>query len=339
MTYDWLEDSWDAHKAIQDVSVYHPGKPRDLDAISNACKKHPRTTNHKAANGLNGTEKEGPTEAVQITQPSQNEFKRLASSVEKSGSKKKQEVAVVGKTSNRVITKSTTSRQHGTSLKAIPHEQQSIPISCPKIKTQQRSVLEKPKNKTTPTEDSGTGVVGLSWEARHRPRVFCDKADQFKYSIKLTHKKRPGERWILLLLKAPSVTDKAFLFRAYQYNAKDKIDLKENKSPPATFQTAFELFKTSFRSKMGYPWDERLVRNGNGQFGNWRYALPAKGEPTGQVPPEFDPGHPKYVKPKDLAPIGLANPGQRAIERNVSGLSYIPIPPTDEHTYHRLINA
>lgn len=321
MTYDWLEDSWNARKAIQDVSVYHPGKPRDLDAMVNAC-KCPKTTKRKEESELDASEEEGPIEAVQITQPSQTESKPLASIFEEPSNKEKQEAAAVGKTWNSVITQSSISMQQATSHNVIFTEKQSIPASCPKIKTQQSFVLEKSKDKMTPAKISGTVVGGLSWEARHKPRVFCDKTDQFKYMVKLTHRKRPGERWVLLLLKAPNVTDKAFLFRAYQYNAKDKIDLKENKSPPATFQTAFELFKTSFRSKMGYPWDERLVRNGNSQLGNWRYTLPAKGEPTGPIPPEFDPGHPKYVKPKDLAPIGLEDQGQSAIERNVSGLSY-----------------
>lgn len=339
MTYDWLEDSIEAEKAIQDVEVYHPGKPRDNDAIAKACKKRPKTAKRKVEHKLVAPEKESTTEVVEIQQPNQTESKPLVPSSVVPRTKEKPEAVAVGKTSNNVVAQSSISTQQVASHKEILSKKQSTPASHPQIKTQQGPVLEKPKVNTTPTNISGTGVVGLSWEARHKPRVFCDKTDQFKYNIKLTHKKRPGERWILMLLKAPNITEKAFLFRAYQYNAKDKIDLKENKSQPSTFQMAFQLFKTSFRSKMGYPWDERFVRSGNGHLGNWRYTLPAKGEPTGQVPPEFDPGHPKYVKPKDLAPIALASSGQRTIERNVSGTPHgrKPTSPFDDHMYNRLI--
>lgn len=246
---------------------------------------------------------------------------------------------MVGKTSNSVVAQSITTTQQAASHEANLSKKQSNSAWLPQVKSQQGLVIEKPKDMTTIPIGSGTGVVGLSWEARHKPRVYCDKTDHFKYSIKLTHRKRPGEKWVLMLLKAPNITEKAFLFRAYQYNAKDKIDLRESKSPPSTFRTAFELFKTSFRSKMGYPWDERLVRSGIGALGNWQYTLPAKGEPTGQVPPEFDPGHAKYVKPKDLAPLALATSGQRAIERSVSGTGYGRKPnlPFDDHMYNRLI--
>lgn len=339
VTYDWLEDSFEAERAIQDVDVYHPGKPRDNDAIAKACRKRRKTTKRKSENELAAPEKESPTEVVEITQPKGAESKPLVPNLVEPRTKEKPQTIAVGKTSNSVVTKSSISAPQATSHKTILFGSQSNPVSPPKSETQQGPMLEKPKDKTTPANVSGTGVSGLSWEARHKPRVFCDKTDQFRYNIKLTHKKRPGERWVLMLLKAPKITEKAFLFRAYQYNAKDKIDLKENKSPPSIFQTAFELFKTSFRSKMGYPWDERLVRSGIGQLGNWRCTLPAKGEPTGQVPPEFDPGHPKYVKPKDLAPVALTTSGQRAIERSVSGTPYgrKPISPFDNHMYNRLI--
>lgn len=112
------------------------------------------------------------------------------------------------------------------------------------------------------------------------------------------------------------------MFRAYQYNGKNKIDLREDNTPPCTFQKAFELFKTSFHSKMSYPWDERLVRARDAQPGNWQYKLPAKGEPTGKVPPELDPGHPRYVRPEDVASISSMVLGQRIIEKSVSENPY-----------------
>lgn len=340
MTYDWLEDSFEAEKAIQNVDVYHPGKPRDPNAIAKACRKRRKTTKRKSENELVAPEKEAPSKTVEITQLKQAESKPLVPSFVEPETKEKLKAVSVEKTSNSVFAQSSISTQKTTSHKATLSEKQSTPAPPPKSKTQQGTVLEKPKDKTTPDNVSGTGVVGLSWEARHKPRVFCGKTDHFKYRIQLTHEKRPGERWVLMLLKAPNITEKAFLFRAYQYNAKDKIDLRENRSPPSTFRTAFELFKTSFRAKMGYPWDERLVRSGNGQLGNWRYILPAKGEPTGPVPPEFDPSHPKYVKPKDLAAVVLATSGQRPTERSVSRTpcGRKPTSPFDDHVYNRLIN-
>ncbi|KAJ4425060.1 hypothetical protein N0V82_000342 [Gnomoniopsis sp. IMI 355080] len=318
VTYDWLEDSWEAGKAIQDVSVYHPGKPRDTNAIAVACSKRRRVANCRSSDEMATPEKEGISKAFEIKQQDQTQPKTSKSSTPKPESKEKPAAAAVGKSLNSVFTQSKISKKVATSHhKKILSKQRPISASDTKTQILITDMLEKPQAQKTPNAASDL-ATGPSSEAKQRPRVFCDKTDEFKYSIKLTHKERPGEKWVLLLLKAPNVVDKAYLFRAYQYDAKEKINLKETNSPLSTFQKAFELFKTSFRSKMGYPWDERLVRAGNNQLGKWQYKLPGKNEPTGQVPPEFAPGHPKYVKPKDVVPAAQANPGQRPIEQNVS---------------------
>ncbi|KAJ4391451.1 hypothetical protein N0V93_005068 [Gnomoniopsis smithogilvyi] len=303
VTYDWLEDSFAAEKAIQDVSAYHPGKPRDLDAIKVACSKRPKTARCKPADEVFGSDDECPSEALGIKQQIQTKPKTPMSSTLKLGSKQKMEAAGVEASSSRVAAESSTFKKQPTSA------------SGSQIHIQKDFVIEKPRIRNTPVTVSD---ISLSWEAKHKPRVFCDKTDQFKYSITLTHKERPGEKWVLLLLKAPNVLDKAFLFRAYQYDAKGKIELRETNSPHSSFQKAFELFKISFRSKMGYHWEERLSIADNCQLGKWRYKLPAKGEPTGQILPEFDQAHPKYVKPKELAPAVQDNQGRRCDERIVS---------------------
>lgn len=316
VTYDWLEDSLDAAKAIQDVSAYHPSKPRDIDAIVALCRKPPKAAKCKPMDESALPEQKGRSEALVIRTQDQTRTESSTSSILESGSKVKLAAAAVEKPSSSVVTESTTLKKQVVSHKPSYTPKQPIPAPYNQTHIKKNAGLEKSQVKKTPVTVSYTSL-GLSWEARHKPRVFCDKTDQFKYCIKLIHKEKPGEKWVLMLLKAPDVVDEAFLFRAYQYNAKDKIDLRETNSPPSTFQKASELFKTSFRSKMGYAWDERLLRADHSQQGKWRYKLPAKGEPTGQVSPEFDPGHPNFDKSKDLAPNTRPNAGQKAIKTNV----------------------
>lgn len=323
VTYDWLEDSIHAGKAIQDVSAYDPGKPRDVNAMVAACSKRSKTAKSKSADELDTQveeatpEGEEPSTAVKVRQPKQALPEISKSSTLKSGEKEKPKLGAVDHASSGVVAQSITSKKQPVLNNSIISRKQYTPTLSTKAQDQKDTVARKPQAKANPAVISGTDT-SLSWEARNKPRVFRDKTDQFSYRIELTHKEKRGERWILQILQAPNVVDKAFVFRAYQYSVKNKIDLREDKTPPSIFQKALELFASSFRSKTSYSWDERLVRAQDVQAGKWRYKLPAKGEPVGKVPSEFDPGHPKCVKPKDLAPIGKAVSGRKVFERSVS---------------------
>lgn len=329
VTYDWLEDCLSANKAIQNVSVYDPGKPRNVTSIVAASSKSSKIAKGSSSDDVDSqsipakkpaSNKEGPAQVVEIRQKDQSHPKTPTSSTLEPSSKGKLEAVTMDKSSSSIVTHSSASKQQPDPNKLVS-EKQPIPVSGSKDQTQKNIRPEKLQDKASPAVVSGVDV-GLSWEAKNKPRVFCDKTDQFNYRIELVHKEKVGEKWRLMLLKAPNVIDRAYLFRAYQYNAKDKIDLKEDNTPPSTFLKAFELFKNSFRSKTRYAWDERLVRAGDVQPGKWRYQLPAKGKPTGKVPPEYDPGHPKYTQPKDLAPIVQPSSGESLTRRNVSEMSH-----------------
>lgn len=114
VTYDWLEDSINAGKAIQDISAYNPGKPRDIKAMIAACRKPPKIANSKLVNETGSTvqeaalEIEGSSQVVQVGQQKQTQAEAATSSTVASGRNEKLKAFTLDKTLSSNIAHSST---------------------------------------------------------------------------------------------------------------------------------------------------------------------------------------------------------------------------------------
>lgn len=325
VTYDWLEDSLEDNKAIQDVSAYNPGKPRDIPAILAArhkgpkVEKNPRTPKTSKDSSMNGndgpdaTMESEPVAEMPLTKGSEAKEKARPaspdSSISESDAGQPQKSVSNGKKApSSDIKKPSLSRPSPNEAilsKPLPRIGRSS-VPAKQATSVPNSQVAIPKA-LTPQNTNLSAVERFTSQAK--PILYLDKVDKFPYSIKLTHKNNSSDHWQVTIYESTSGT-KSFLFRVDMYYGGTKSKLNATNSPVPSSEQALKLFSEAFRMRMSYNWEERLIRAGGEQLGDWRYELPADGK-TGKTPPEYTPGNPKCKKLEDLEPIYRDVEGQR----------------------------
>lgn len=321
MTYDWLEDSVDAKKAIQRADNYDPGKPRDINGMVAAWREAKYGTRFTKDGDVKGLKTEGTKQDRSQKNTTPNE---VAS---------KQEIKVIDEmeSNTNMDNDSISMASHKGEEKAgtIPaplrketsFTSKKIPAS---IKIKKEVTLKKVLNSNEKIAQAS--IDKRSWEEMAKPRVFQDKADKFIYRVELKRARPDGRnhKWVLNLFESTSIS-KTFRFRAFYLDGKGKCRDERHGEPTNKFKVAFHEFTHYFKLKTGYPWDERLLRAGKeGQGGKWKYQVPTGGMPTGSVPPEYTPGHPECVKLHNLGPnlsrrLKLANTNSQVACKKADG--------------------
>lgn len=296
--------------------AYHPGKPRDIEAMLDGRRKTPKKP--KATKAI----EVGAEEVLEDLDTSASKKVVKASSAKNKNSSK-----ATGEEHAKPAEKKTAESQHavgnldtnkdgkplGAALHVSKSTAQGRTESSPNDKT---ASARKQTTEVSSTEEDAIPVVdNRRWETRVQARLFHDK-DKFPYHVELTREK-DGLRWVLAVLEStsPPQAPKAYRFRALQYSARgDRILLAERRDPVSSPRAALACLAAFFRARTGYAWDERLLRAARGEHQPlWQYRAPAAGAPTGSVPPAYTPGHPDCVG--ELSPIvsgcGLA----RAVEK------------------------
>lgn len=150
--------------------------------------------------------------------------------------------------------------------------------------------------------------------------VYKDKTDNFPYQIQLTQV-RPDIYKHTYTLEVKMMTNCVpvrFQFEACRVDERGKTAHRELGSWVSNAKEALDQFTKYFRKKTGYAWEQRLLKVGSkgGNGGKCLYKAPARGEPTGAVPPMYTPGHPRCHRPTDLLPKAMQRPNGGA---NMSG--------------------
>ncbi|EAA27172.1 hypothetical protein GE21DRAFT_4481 [Neurospora crassa] len=129
-------------------------------------------------------------------------------------------------------------------------------------------------------------------------RVYFDPTDFFEYNIILARDGEEmgitGERYVVKLYESNALPHLYHVGVRYYKSKKDTMPkLHRLTETPGDFQREYESFKRFFEIKVGYPWDERLVR-GVGSLGAkfFSYQPPTGGKPVGWVPQEYIPKEP-----------------------------------------------
>ncbi|EGO57882.1 hypothetical protein NEUTE1DRAFT_43047 [Neurospora tetrasperma FGSC 2508] len=129
-------------------------------------------------------------------------------------------------------------------------------------------------------------------------RVYFDPTDFFEYNIILARDDEEmgitGERYVVKLYESNALPHLYHVGVRYYKSKKDTMPkLHRLTETPGDFQREYESFKRFFEIKVGYPWDERLVR-GVGSLGAkfFSYQPPTGGKPVGWVPQEYIPKEP-----------------------------------------------
>lgn len=308
VTYDFLEDLLEDKRAMRHFWAYHPGKPRDIEAMlagRRRLSKEPRVANVVAGDvagspdGVNNPQETARGPDVKKTRPI---------------SASKENPSAVGKTteSEALAGSSSTPAKRGNDRKLLGTDPiiDSVAKAGPQNNTNARSVqMQKQVQKLASLdEESIPEVDNRSWELKTKARIFQDKS-QFAYHVELTRKK-DNFKWFLEILESMATSaPKSYKFRAIQYGSKNEIVLPDiDRDPVPTFVAALKPFTDTFRVRTGYSWDERLLRASMEQP-IWQYHAPAPGKPTGSVPPRYTPGHPECVK--DLSPVSVGQGAKR----------------------------
>ncbi|KAF3769951.1 hypothetical protein M406DRAFT_66406 [Cryphonectria parasitica EP155] len=335
VTWDWLDDVIADKKYYGHYDVYHPGKPRDINAINaKRCKKVKVTKDEAFPEGEDATashqtdqqtSRKGSQQNPKPSTPAKKEetttaVHLAAKSVSGGSFKKTTEVPQIQETTEKSIDK------HIDQFKSAPEEKKNKreeeagekkAVSSGKTSPQKHtSVGLGPHvlDRKTPSEREASlapvkKVLDVedfeslqAWVVAAALRPFKDDKDQFQYCIEL---KNGDSRWMLKLETSTSHSVKK-MYRVWAglYDTSPRARCQQTRGPTRDFQEAMDHFKTFFQRKSGYRWDERLLRAGKDQP-EWHYQAPAEGKPTGTVPPEYTPGHPKCVKVEKLAPLNL----------------------------------
>ncbi|KAK3340562.1 hypothetical protein B0H65DRAFT_263591 [Neurospora tetraspora] len=150
--------------------------------------------------------------------------------------------------------------------------------------------------------------------------VYWDPTDFFQYNITLSRDDEEmgilGERYVVKFgpfrLERQLTSRKLYESNAlphlyhvgvrYYKSKKDTIPkLHRLSETPRDFQREYESFKRFFEIKVGYPWDERLIR-GVGSLGAkfFSYQPPTGGKPVGWVPEEYLPKEPTPPREEEV---------------------------------------
>lgn len=140
--------------------------------------------------------------------------------------------------------------------------------------------------------------------------VYKDETDRFPYKIELTpvYPDAEAQRYTVEVNVIINRVPKKYRFRARLCHQKGNRIYQG--ASVSSAEEALEEFRTHFRRKTGYPWDQRLLRSGRkgGNGGKWLYEAPAPGMPTGAVRPEYTPGNPRCVRLQSLLPTAMRRP-------------------------------
>ncbi|KAK3391770.1 hypothetical protein B0T20DRAFT_64743 [Sordaria brevicollis] len=158
--------------------------------------------------------------------------------------------------------------------------------------------------------------------------VYFDPTDCFQYEITLVRDDEEmgilGERYVVKLYESNALPHLYQVGVRYYKSKKDTIPkLHRLTDAPGGFWQEYEAFKRFFEIKVGYPWDERLVR-GVGSLGNkfFCYQPPTGGKPVGWTPAEFIPKEPT-PPPPPAAKAEVTNIGSESAMSN----DQLPSPP------------
>lgn len=289
VTYDFLEDSLEDNKVMQHFWAYHPGKPRDIEAILAGRRRV--TKKPRAAKLIETTQDRG----AKKTTPE---------------STRREKASALGKTtaSEALASTSITPAKRGKD-EELPG---TISIINSVAKANQKNNKDggaiqmqmQVQELTSPDRENIPEVDNRPWELKTKARIFQDKS-KFSYHIEL-NRERDNFKWFLEIFESTSVSvPKSYRFRAIQYGGKSQILCKIDRDPVPTSAAALKQFTDTFRARTGYSWDERLLRASMKQP-IWQYRAPAEGKPTGSVPPKYTPGHPDCVN--ELSPISVVQP-------------------------------
>lgn len=344
MTYDWLEDVLMDKKVWTHYNAYHPGRPRDIEAINAGRRK----VKKKSLSNKGGKAHGSLTTDSQDTVENNEGHEERSSNLVTCGKSN----ATEPRPDDRVQVSQGTGPQGGHQM---PGHHTQEPAKSPKgenrevvthdinfhVELMSQQLLQKrrlgpddpifamvPADKQTPsskvstiTETKKQGQVApapkmvkkriahgssndVLWEVKAKPRIFLE--NKFHYRVELT-RKEDDHKWVLNLFESTSaLMPKSYKYCARRYDREGKTLLVDSRDPVPSLRTALKYFSEGFRGKTGYSWDERLLRSGLPQP-QWRYRAPPAGKATGRVPPEYTPGDPKCVKAEDLKLIDLSS--------------------------------
>ncbi|KAK3954125.1 hypothetical protein QBC32DRAFT_385378 [Pseudoneurospora amorphoporcata] len=136
--------------------------------------------------------------------------------------------------------------------------------------------------------------------------VYWDPTDLFQYNITLFRDDEKmgitGERYVVKLHESNALPHLyQVAVRYYKSKNDTKPKLHRLSETPGDFQREYDSFKRFFKIKVGYPWDERLVR-GVGSLGAnfFSYQPPTGGKPVGWVPEAYIPKEPTTPPEADV---------------------------------------
>lgn len=305
VTYDWLEDSLDDGKAQPHVEAYCPGKERDIDAMNAGRSKpnkrgrnnsvaHSEDTNG-AADMANNTEfMEGDGEDVEGSAGTYGGSVRVYKSIPRPSSQvASTQVASTEEqqTLRKVSVKAAATKKPKKKLAAIMKNSMPRPNYADIAEQVQRR-----------KEESSANEPARSWAQKVKAHVRIDNHDGFHYHVELKDAFTGGKTWTLDILESTNLDiDKSFRFCA-TLTANHKVERRVEHDPVESLKPAMDAFKYAFFARTGYEWDERLLRNEDGDTmdSNWLYVIPDEGHPRGPTPSKYTPGHPTCIDAKDL---------------------------------------
>lgn len=312
VTYDFLEDSLEDNKVMQHFWAYHPGKPRDIEAIlagRRRVTKKPRAAKlidggvAGSSGAVNTSQETARDRAARKTTPESTSKEKVSALGEATAPAKRGKDGKFPGTTPIIDSVAKASPKNNADVRAVQMQMQMQ-------KQKQKQVqLANPDTENIPEVDN------RPWELKTKARIFQDKS-RFSYHVELT-RERDNLKWFLEIFESTSISvPKSYRFRAIQYGSKNQILCKIDRDPVPTSAAALKQFTDTFRARTGYSWDERLLRANMAQP-IWRYRAPEKGKPAGSILPKYTPGHPDCVK--DLSPIGVVQAAMKPrFSRSVS---------------------
>lgn len=176
--------------------------------------------------------------------------------------------------------------------------------------------------------------------------VYFDPTDCFDYHIMLTRDDEEvgieGEIYVVKLYESNALPHLYHVGVRYYRSKRDHFPkLHRLTDAPGDFWQEYNAFKRFFEIKVGYPWDERLIR-GMGSLGTkfFSYQPPTRGKPVGWVPEQYIPRVPT-PPPAEVNTINtrfasllndgniLVSPSNSEAEANTNSSESMP---TGQHT-------
>lgn len=228
VTYDWLEDSIDAKKPIQETDKYDPGQPRDVDGMVAAWKEAKFSAKASADGTAKPSSKKRPTEA--------NEHEISLGSLDTDVAN--EGVAKVGVTSS--------------SGANLGQKKQTVASSSTKKSITAHNTTTSQPNK----EPSPKPII----------EVYKDKTDKFPYRIELTlvrpDPEAKADKQVVKVSVWTTREPNLFRFQAFLYKNGKKLHELSPGRWVCDVKEALGGFTAHFCRKTGYSWDERLLKAG-----------------------------------------------------------------------------